>query len=83
MKNINFMDFCNNFIEELVDENIEPITESTDFRQLPTWDSLTGMAVIAMVDDKYGVKIEDSELKGLHTVGDIFNLVVSRAPESN
>lgn len=45
------------------------------FRTVGSWDSLTGMAIIVMIEDKYGVKISDSEFRSLITVQDIIDFV--------
>ena len=54
---------------EMEDENVN---FEDNFRELDTWDSLTHLSLIAMLDDEYDVQIEEEELKKLNTVNDIF-----------
>jgi acyl carrier protein len=46
-----------------------------NFREYPEWDSLAFLSVIAMLDEEYGVQIENAEFKNLKTVGDIYAAV--------
>ena len=48
-----------------------------NFREYDNWDSLTHLSLIAMLDDAYGIQIEEGELKKLTTVQDIFNKIQS------
>lgn len=72
-----FEDFKVKFVDQLIDEDDNAIEKDTMFRNLSSWDSLTAMAVIAMIEDDYGVKIAPEEFKKLNTVEDIFNLIVT------
>ena len=57
---------------ELEDEEVK---FEDNFRELDTWDSLTHLSLIAMMDDEYDIQIEEEELKKLITVSDIFEKV--------
>lgn len=73
-----FQDFKNNFSEQLMEEELTPLEKTTLFRQLASWDSLTAMAIRAMIEDEYLVKITDQEFKDCLTIGDIFELVKAK-----
>ena len=49
--------FITNFANQLLDQEEKNISAETIFRELDDWDSLTAMAVIAMIEDEYCVKI--------------------------
>ena len=66
------------FVDQLIGEDESQINAETDFRQLSSWDSLTAMAVIAMVEDEFKIQMTDQELKGLKNVGDIYSFVSSK-----
>jgi acyl carrier protein len=68
--------FIKNFAAQLLDQEINNISAETIFRDLDDWDSLTAMAVIAMVEDEYGVKIGDDDFKKLKTVQDMYDFVL-------
>jgi acyl carrier protein len=69
--------FIAKFQEQFIDANEISVEPDTDFRQLPTWDSLTGMSVLVMIQDDYGVQMKDSDLKACKTVADVYNFVLS------
>jgi acyl carrier protein len=69
-------DFIKNFADQLLDQETYVISAETIFRDLDDWDSLTAMAVIAMVEDEYGIKISDDEFKKLKTVQDIHDFIM-------
>ena len=50
---------------------------SDSFRDFDEWDSLTHLSLIAMLDDEFGVQIEEEELDKLNTVQDIFEKVTA------
>lgn len=56
----------------------EEITRDATFEALDV-DSLDLVELGQIVEDRYGVKLEGDDLKGLHTVGDAIDLVASRA----
>ena len=47
----------------------------TIFRNLDSWDSLTGMAIQVMLEDNYGVRIPDETFKSFKTINDIYEFV--------
>jgi acyl carrier protein len=72
---MNINEFIEKFSEQLMDE-AQPITYETEFRKLGSWDSLTGMAVIMMIEDEYQVKVENDTFRKFTTVGNIFDYVI-------
>jgi acyl carrier protein len=69
----------NNFIEKFKNQFIDAdeisIEEDTKFRNIDSYDSLTGMAIILMIEDEYGVRIEDDVYKKLDTPQEIFDYI--------
>ena len=69
-----------NFLElfkEVFEMEDEEVKFNDNFRDLETWDSITHLSLIAMLDDEYDIQIEEEELKKLITVEDLFNKVNS------
>ena len=63
-------------IVELYDDIGDTIIESeTPFRDVPSWSSIVGMSIIIMVDEEYGVKLRSDDIRGAHTIKDIYNKV--------
>lgn len=71
-------EFLSKVKEQFEDSDMENIQMDTVFRTLETWDSLTAMALQAMVLDDYGVKITNKELLDLDTVGDLYEFIESK-----
>jgi len=76
---MDFLDFKKNFFDQLIDEDFDSLDEQTNIKQLSSWDSLTAMAVITMISDEYGVKIEDKEIRNVSTLGELFALAQSKS----
>lgn len=70
--------FIDMFQEQFIDADEINIDLNTEFRQLPTWDSLTGMSVLVMIKDEYDVDMTDEDLKACTTVAEIYNFVNSK-----
>jgi acyl carrier protein len=70
--------FCEKLAQVLDLEVVEPASIIQD---LPDWDSLAALSVVAMLDSRFGVHINSSDLKRLTTVQDLMDFV-SRHPES-
>ena len=68
--------FIEKFKSELMESDDIQISRETDFRNLGSWDSLTGMAVLVMIKDEYGIDMPVDALKACKTVGDIEDYIV-------
>jgi acyl carrier protein len=75
---MSIQDFINNFAFQLDETDASEITLDTVFKDLIEWSSLTTLSIIAMCDEEYGVKISGDDIKKSSTIGDLFNLVMSR-----
>lgn len=76
-----FNSFLEKFKEQLIEDDPAIVKADTKFRDLGSWDSLTAMAVITMVEDDYDVKIKEDIFKSFNTVSDIYNYVSSQIQE--
>jgi acyl carrier protein len=54
------------------------VNENTPFRELDEWDSLAALSTISMVDDEFGVTINNKDLRSVETVGELYDMIVSR-----
>jgi acyl carrier protein len=70
--------FLEKFTEQFIDCDDISIDLNSNFRDIDSFDSLTGMAIIMMIEDEYGKKIEDQEFKSCKTVQELFDLVQSK-----
>lgn len=53
-------------------EREEPILLEDEFRNYPEWSSITYLSLIAMMDEEYGVQIEEEDFRELRTVQAIY-----------
>jgi acyl carrier protein len=70
--------FINSLKETLEIQNRE-INLSDNFRNYKEWDSLAQLSLIAMLDDEYGVAIENEKFIKLITVEDLMNEVINNS----
>jgi len=70
--------FLENFKKQFIDGDKLEIAMKTEFRQIESYDSLTGMTIIVMIKDEYNVDITDNEYKSQKSINDLFNLIQSK-----
>lgn len=72
---MNIDDFVENFSELFEETEKANFTRLTRFRDIEEWSSLLALSAIAMVDDKYRIKITGDNLRDADTIEDIFKIV--------
>lgn len=75
---MNIKQFIKDFAAEFELTEPEDIIADTVYRDLDEWDSLLGLSIIGMVNNKYHVQISGVEVRNVKTVEDLFNLVKSK-----
>lgn len=73
--NLNTDYFIEKFASQLTQVPDFPLTLQTHLRDIPSWDSLTAMAINSMIDFEYGIDIEFEAFEGFATLGDIYNFI--------
>lgn len=68
-------EFISNFADQFDETDASEIKADTEFKALDEWSSMTGLAVIAMVDAEYDVQIKGNDIRESVTVEDLFNKV--------
>lgn len=61
---------------ELEDENVTFEDTLADFE---TWDSMSRLSLIALLDEHFEVEVSDNEFDDVDTVNDLFELVQKRS----
>ena len=64
--------FLKNFINQFEEDNLD-INLQTKFRELDSWDSMTSLMVISMLDEIYSTIISSDDFENFKTVEDIYN----------
>ncbi len=72
--------FIELFKEILEAEDLE-IRLGDKFREYNDWDSLVYLSLIAMLDEEFGVAIENDDFQKLITVADMINEIKKRTSE--
>ncbi len=68
-------EFVVKFADQFDDEEPSEFSETTEFKNLGEWSSLTVMSIIAMVKMDYGVSVSGVAVNDCNTVADVFSLV--------
>lgn len=71
-------DFEKNFAAQFDNTPEEEIKAHTAFRNLPEWDSLIALSVMAMIDEIYNVKISGDEMRKAQTINELFDIIVAK-----
>jgi acyl carrier protein len=61
-------------IESLLDLDMSLSTESS-FKDLPGWDSVNAMRLIAHIEKDFGIKLPIREYLKAQTLGDVYSLI--------
>jgi len=65
-------------IAEALEMEAAQLTAETEYKELPNWDSLAALSVIAMTDENYNVSIGGDDIEKSRTVQELWNLVAQR-----
>lgn len=71
-------EFVKAFAAEFEDTPVEVFIPETVYKELEEWDSLSVLSIIALVDDKFDIKITGQDLRDSNTIEDIYNLILKR-----
>lgn len=66
-------------IKELLEIEDRSLSLEDNFREYPEWDSLANLSMIALIDEEFGVVIENAEFKKIQTLGELFDEIQKRA----
>lgn len=71
-------EFVKLFAEQFEFTDPSEITAETTYHDLDEWSSLTGLSVIAMVDEEFDVALKGDDIRNSVTVEDLYNRVISK-----
>ena len=77
MKQIPTQQFLS-LIEAAFERRTAGLDIDTQFRELPEWDSLASVMIVAEVYENYGVQIAGEELESCRTLANLKDLVESK-----
>lgn len=79
---MNTNEFLKNFADIFDDTDISEFSQETEFRNLDEWSSLHALAALNMIEIKYSIKLDPSEMKGTNTIQELYNLVISKLKDN-
>jgi acyl carrier protein len=68
-------EFLSKFKEQYFDAESIILSADDNFRDIDSYDSLTGMAILVMIKDNFNIDITDEDYKKLHTVREVYNYI--------
>ena len=74
MKNI--QNFLEKFKEQYIDGDEIQLNPDSYFKEIGTWDSLTGMSIIVMIKDEFNIDFPLSKFKECKTVQEVYNEII-------
>lgn len=60
------------WVAELFEESPDQLRPETPRQDIPTWDSLGVLTLMASMDEKFGILLSDADMKAMQKVDDIF-----------
>jgi len=73
--------FIGHLSEEFEDLGVFELSPSTVLRDMPGWNSMHILLLVAMIDFRYQVLLSGEHLKTVKTVNDLFDLVKQKQHE--
>ena len=65
---MNLQEFISKFASQFEDEDPSVFTADTDYHELDSWSSLTGLSVVAMIIQEYGVELDSQDVRKADTI---------------
>lgn len=63
------------FDEVLNMDHTEMITESTDFKEIDAWSSLTAFDLSAKINEEFGIKLRGIQIRTCKTIKELFDMI--------
>jgi acyl carrier protein len=79
LKYMNINEFVKKFAEQFDNTPESIFKPETRFRDLEEWDSMIALAVMAMTDEQYDVRITPDEMTNSQTIDELYNIIASKS----
>lgn len=63
------------WISEVFEESPGRITPSTARKEIPGWDSLGTLSLIAALDERFDIHLSEQDIEALQSVNDVFDVL--------
>jgi acyl carrier protein len=75
---VTFEEFKQKFSEAIEDELLLELEPNSSFKNLESWDSFSGMLIISMIDEEFGITIRAEEMAQINTIEEIYDLISNK-----
>lgn len=70
--------FVKDFSDEFLDTDPSEFSADTMYKDLDEWSSMTAMAIMSMIENKYGIEVSMIEIRTADTIGSLFSIMESK-----
>ncbi len=70
-----FTEFKQTFSDAIDDERVLQLEPKTNFKNLESWDSFSGMSIISMIDEEFGLTIGAQDMSQINTLEELYDLI--------
>jgi acyl carrier protein len=74
---VTFEEFKQKFSEAIEDELLLELEPNSSFKNLESWDSFSGMSIISMIDEEFGITIRSEDMMRLNTLEELYDLLLN------
>ena len=74
---VTFEEFKQKFSEAIEDESLLELEPNSSFKNLESWDSFSGMSIISMIDEEFGITIRSEDMMRLNTLEELYDLLLN------
>lgn len=74
-------EFIGNVAAQFDNTDAAQFSADTNLWELEEWSSLIALSIIAMIDEEYNVTIRGSDVKGIKTIAQLFEVVKAKSEE--
>lgn len=78
-KDMNIQDFIDNFSFAINKKESTVLSCDTNFWDIDEWSSFAALSVMSMIKEEYGIVLRTSDVKGVRTIQELFDVVKERA----
>ena len=71
-------DFIKAFAAEFDETPVEVFAPDTKYKDLEEWGSLTALAIISMIDERFEKRVTGADIRNCETIKNLFDIVNNR-----
>jgi acyl carrier protein len=72
-----FEQFRQKFSDAIEDESVLNLEPNSNFKNLGSWDSFSGMSIISMIDEEFDITISAYQMGKINTLEELYELLLN------